>query len=238
MYSAVYEELFTSLSDHPQNLGGRSKVAGRRGQMGKVAAYLRPGSVFLELGCGDAQLVFEVAGRVSIALGLDVTDVLIDFDRAPSNFKFLKTAGVNIPLATGSVDLAYSNQLMEHLHPDDAVDQLKEIYRVLKPGGLYICITPSRVTGPHDISRYFDYEATCFHLKEYDYITLRRLFFAAGFVKFFGRISMRGHQFRIPYLVARILEAAMLMLPLNFRARVALFRSVELVMGLDVIGVK
>jgi hypothetical protein len=30
-----------------------------------------------------------------------------------------------------------------------------EINRILKPGGQYLCATPSRVTGPHDISVFF-----------------------------------------------------------------------------------
>jgi predicted SAM-dependent methyltransferase len=37
-----------------------------------------------------------------------------------------------------SVDLAYSNQLMEHLHPDDASEQLANVYRALKPGGVTV----------------------------------------------------------------------------------------------------
>ena len=30
------------------------------------------------------------------------------------------------------IDLAYSNQLMEHLHPEDAIEQVKDIHRILK----------------------------------------------------------------------------------------------------------
>jgi class 3 adenylate cyclase len=29
------------------------------------------------------------------------------------------------------VDVVISNQMMEHLHPDDAIDQLNEVLRVL-----------------------------------------------------------------------------------------------------------
>jgi predicted SAM-dependent methyltransferase len=51
---------------------------------------------------------------------------------------------------------------MEHLHPDDAFEQLKQIYTALTPGGLYICTTPNRLTGPHDVSKYFDETAAGF----------------------------------------------------------------------------
>jgi predicted SAM-dependent methyltransferase len=53
---------------------------------------------------------------------------------ASSNFRFVKTSGVEIPLADASVGLAHSDQLMEHLHIDDAEPQLREVYRILKPG--------------------------------------------------------------------------------------------------------
>jgi len=70
----------------------------------------------------------------------------------PENFSLIISDGVSVPVPGGSVDVAWSAQLMEHLHPDDAREQLGNIYRALKPGGVYICITPNRISGPHDIS--------------------------------------------------------------------------------------
>jgi len=81
-----------------------------------------------------------------------VTDRLIDRAAAPANSGFVCTSGVAIDLVAGSVDLAYSNQFTEHLHPDDLTWQLREIHRVLHPGGAYLCRAPSRLRGPHDIS--------------------------------------------------------------------------------------
>ena len=76
-------------------------------------------------------------------------------------------------MPAGSVDLAFSDQLMEHLHPDDAVEQLRNIHRALKPGGVYVCVTPNRLYGPSDISAFFDDEARGFHLKEYSLDEIR-----------------------------------------------------------------
>ena len=39
---------------------------------------------------------------------------------------------------------------------------LANLYRALKPGAVYVCITPNRLSGPHDISLYFDSVATGF----------------------------------------------------------------------------
>jgi hypothetical protein len=55
----------------------------------------------------------------------------------------------------------YSKELMEHLHCDD-VDPAVEHLPGARPSGVYVCITPNRLGGPHDISRNFDDVATGF----------------------------------------------------------------------------
>jgi SAM-dependent methyltransferase len=239
LYTEVYSELLASLPDHPQNCAARSNTQERvDAQMRTIVNHPDPGYVFLEVGCGSAALAFAIAPRVSIAYAMDVTDALVDFAKAPSNFHFVHTNGVEIPLDTASIDIAYSNQLMEHLHPDDASDQLKEIYRVLKPGGRYICITPSRLTGPHDISCYFDHEARGFHLREYDYSSLSALFKGAGFGAFRCYIWAQGWQIRIPYPIMRAVEFTILTLPPQIRALLTRSTPLRRVMGLNAIGVK
>ena len=238
VYTEVYRELFASLPDHPQQRGKRTGSAHVDAQLLRVAKQFQSQSVFLEIGCGDAALAFAAASQLRTAYGLDVTDVLIDFAAAPSNFRFLPTGGIEIPLSAEEVDFAYSNQLMEHLHPEDATDQLREIHRVLKPGGRYMCITPSRVTGPHDISCYFDYEATCLHLREYDYGSLRALFRDAGFQHFSCSASIRGRELRLPYATIRALESSLLMLPASIRATLTRHSAVQTIFGLNVIAEK
>jgi len=221
VYSEVYSELFAALPDHPQH------AAERAGQPHRVASQLDlllplvgGGRRYLELGCGDAAVTFAMASHVRQAFGLDVTDALIDARSAPENFRFLKTDGVRIPLPPACVDLVYSNQLMEHLHPDDAKAQLEEVARVLAPGGLYLCRTPNRLTGPHDISAYFDYQATGFHLREYDYRSLRTLMKAAGFRSIRFVIGGRRRA-PMPYRLAAALEGALDRLAPGARTRAA-----------------
>jgi SAM-dependent methyltransferase len=223
VYSEVYSELFASLPDHPQHAAERTDQARRvKGQLALLTPLLGGERRYLEIGCGDAAVTFAMARRVRAAYGLDVTDALIHRPAAPINFRFLKTDGVRIPLPTASVDLVYSNQLMEHLHPDDAEAQLREVVRVLAPGGLYLCRTPNRLTGPHDISVYFDYQATGFHLCEYDYRSLRRLMRAAGFasVRFFVGGPRRAP---MPFPLAAAIESLLDRLPPAARARSAQF---------------
>ena len=56
-----------------------------------------------------------------------------------------------------------------------ALEQLQNIHRSLADDWLYICITPNRLDGPHDVSQYFDGVARGFHMKEYTTAALARL---------------------------------------------------------------
>ncbi|MBV8634375.1 MAG: class I SAM-dependent methyltransferase [Burkholderiaceae bacterium] len=233
VYSEVYAELFRSLPDHPQHTAARTEEQ----QVGVELNYIRPllsrDAVMLEIGCGDARLSFSVAPMVKLAYGLDVTDAVIKCELAPANFQFIKTGGINIDLPDNTVDIAYSNQLMEHLHPDDAENQLKEVARILKPGGEYWCRTPNRVTGPHDISCYFDRVATGFHLREYDYGSIHALFLRAGFRSLRFYVIRGERKIRLPYWLARTAEWA-----LQRSARLARVRQLRRLMDLNVVGTK
>lgn len=67
-------------------------------------------------------------------------------------------------------DVVVSNQVIEHLHPEDLDTHLKSVHKILKQGGRYLFTTPHRHTGPHDVSRVFKLdEPQGMHLKEYTY---------------------------------------------------------------------
>jgi SAM-dependent methyltransferase len=208
VYSEVYSELFDSLPDHPQKRSSAETCGGRvADRIRLLAPLLGSDGNYLEIGCGNAALPMAMAPLAHEVLGLDVTDALIDYAAAPCNFRFVKTDGVDIRLPDCSVDLAHSDQLIEHLHVDDVEPQVAEIYRVLKPGGHYLCSTPNRMTGPHDISIYFDDAATGLHMKEYDYASLREVLRRAGFSSVRFPLVIRGfHLMTPPYPLLRGIE--------------------------------
>ena len=218
LYTEVYSELFNSLPDHPQKTVAGSRTDRIAKQVRLLKPLIRPGGVYLEIGCGDALLPFALSGFAGEVLGLDVTDALVDFPAAPINFRFLKTDGVGIPLAENAVDLAHSDQLMEHLHVEDAEAQLREIYRVLRPGGRYVCKTPSGVTGPHDISVFFDEVAKGMHMREYDYGSLHPLMLRAGFRSVEFPLVVSGYSLATPpYQLLHGIERALQRLPGRLR---------------------
>jgi hypothetical protein len=126
---------------------------------------------------------------------------------------------------------------MEHLHPDDAEEQLRNIYQALSPGGSYICITPNRLSGPHDTSQYFDHVATGWHLKEYSVSELYALFRAVGFSKIVYYKSRGTLHTAFPLVPAthvgiRTLESFLSILPFTLRrkwSRRMAFRGITMV---------
>ena len=207
-YAAVYDELFRRVPDHPQLVpepGHEEWWVG--GQMKLLDRLHHPGETFLEVGAGDCALSIAMARRASHVYAVDVSQEIVAKDALPGNVELILSDGCSIPVPEGSVDVAYSNQLMEHLHPDDAYEQLENLARALRPGGRYVCVTPHRYSGPHDISRHFDDEATGFHLREYTTTELSDLLHRAGFSSVRSIVTVHGHSRTISERVPRAIEA-------------------------------
>jgi SAM-dependent methyltransferase len=225
MYSEVYDELFRRVPEHPQWTDQNTSARERKiqGHLRLLRPYLTPETVFLELGAGDCALPRLVAPMVRKAYGLEVSEELTSKLPASDSFEVLIAKGCDVPLPAESVDLAFSYQVIEHIHADDVVDQLKQIYRVLKPGGCYYCITPNRLYGPSDISRGFDREATGLHLKEYSNTDLLKLFRGVGFRQIWIERMIKGRHIPFPALPVRLIESAFECMP--WRLRTPLARS-------------
>ncbi len=224
LYASVYEELFGRVPFHPMLIRKTDPKATERtvgAQMRLLRRFLTPGGTFLEVGAGDCGLSFEVARHVGTVYAVDVSREITTQSMAPRNFQLIVTEGCNIPLPPNSVDIAYSNQMIEHLHPEDAVDHVRMIYDVLAPGGVYVCVTPNRLSGPHDVSRQFDRVPTGLHLREYTNGELSELFSAAGFTRIRAAVALKGRFALVPSWTVTACEAAVEKLPYPMRRTLA-----------------
>ena len=237
-YQRVYSELFATLSHHPQKVGyfGDTDYVDR--QFNLLKRLVSADSIFVEVGAGDARLSIRMAERCKMVYAVDVTDGLFDATSAPTNFQFLMTDGIRLSIEANGVDFVYSNQLMEHLHPDDARAQLAEIHRILKPGGRYFCITPNAVTGPHDVSKYFDDVATGFHLKEYNSTELSAAMRTVGFRRVSTFFVCRGHYLFSPTLIFSAIEKITQYLNLLTKNYLKSNKHVRIILGLNMIAWK
>jgi SAM-dependent methyltransferase len=184
LYAEVYNELFRSVPHHPQltrKKDGKARAAALALQLDYIRPFLGLDVRFLEIGAGDCGLAGAAAKFVKSSCALEVAREIALGSARPPNMETRLFDGVNIPLPDNSIHVAYSNQLVEHLHPEDALDHMKSVFRVMAPGGRYVCITPNRLYGPHDISRHFDKTATGLHLKEYTVGELNTIMRQAGF---------------------------------------------------------
>ena len=97
-------------------------------------------SAVLDIGCGrTAPALRRLKGRARVLYGVD----LVDFTQEKEDLHLFNADVSRMPfLDDASVDLAYSRSVMEHVQ--DAEGAYREIYRVLKPGGQYVFLTPNK----------------------------------------------------------------------------------------------
>lgn len=97
----------------------------------------------LEVGCGEGRGVELLAPKADSFTGIDKIAPVIDHLKAKfpgNNFKQLVIPPFS-GLEDNSYDIVISFQVIEHIKND--LDYLKEIHRVLKPGGRALITTPN-----------------------------------------------------------------------------------------------
>lgn len=241
LYSTLYDELYQRVPLHPQLTRKKSPVETAQAvesQMIFLKRFLTEDTTFMEIGPGDCSLSYEVTKEVKQVYAVDVSDEITKAQNTPDNFQLILSDGCSVPLLGGSVNVAYSNQLMEHLHSDDAFEQLQNIYNALESDGQYICITPNRLTGPHDISVHFDPIATGFHLKEYTVLELSRLFKQVGFSSSRVYVGARGIYLRFPVILSILCERLLSMLPIALKNPIAHSLPFLILLNCRFVGIK
>lgn len=95
----------------------------------------------LDLGSGTGFFTNILASKYRHVIGLDMSQRMLKFAKEQRTQPITWLAGdaYNIPLQDNSVDLVYSNLMIQWCNPISAV--LKEVLRVLKPGGMFIFST-------------------------------------------------------------------------------------------------
>lgn len=180
----VYDRLFDQIPWHKAHTMDPSyEFAYEEEWFRQYGPLTRPTDTLVDLGCGRGGLIHQFATAVHDCIGIDTSAAMVALAKrdAPANARFLVGDLLAPPLPPASVDFVVSRQVMEHLHPDDVPDHLRSVHELLEPGGRFLIETPSRLTGPWDISRGFTPVATGFHLREYTNGELAGMLRRAGF---------------------------------------------------------
>ena len=119
-------------------------TAGRRAKALKIRAVLEEacggnvaGLRLLDVGTGSGEIA-QVLAETCAVVSVDPRDQR----EARDGYQYLRV-GTALPFADTSFDVVVSNHVIEHL--DDAAVHMRELARVLRPGGLVYLATPNRL---------------------------------------------------------------------------------------------
>lgn len=151
----------------------------------------------LDVGCGTGANL-EMLSAFGDAEGVDVSPAALSFCRARGLTNVREGAAEKLPYEDGSFDLVTALDVVEHL--DDDVGGLKEMQRVLRPGGRSLLFVPAFMFlwgVQDDVSH---------HRRRYRIPQLRSAVEAAGFEV--ERTTYANITFFAPILLGRVLMRA------------------------------
>jgi len=104
-----------------------------------VREHLRADAVLLDIGCGRGGLVEQLQHPVAQMMGVDPDWQSLMEHR----LNIPRAAGLSdaLPFAAECVDVVFAGWVLEHL--ERPLLTFQSIYRVLKPGGVFVFITPN-----------------------------------------------------------------------------------------------
>lgn len=134
----------------------------------KFQEFIPEAGCVLDFGCGGGYMLKYLKCRRRMGVEINPAAMV----QAQANG--IEVYGSTNEVPTGSVDVVISNNALEHtLRP---LDELKELYRVLRPGGMIVFVVPCESVGyayrPGDINH---------HLYSWSPMCLGNLFSEAGF---------------------------------------------------------
>jgi SAM-dependent methyltransferase len=133
----------------PEQHGHPQRLLEYRLALVRNLARIRPSDVVLDVGCGNGHHLLALAPELARGIGIDISPGMIALARArlqnsawKANLTFeVGNAEELNAIPDQSVDLAICIGAFEHMLNKRAV--LASVYRVLKMGGRFFCLTPN-----------------------------------------------------------------------------------------------
>jgi ubiquinone/menaquinone biosynthesis C-methylase UbiE len=120
---------------------GKFEVSGRHEAEEILGPLIRPSDTVLDLGCGIGRVTRYVAPLCREVWAVDISPRMLELARSRlaglPNVRFALSNEASLPEPpTGSVDFVYSLLTLQHVEREHAFALMREVGRVLRPGGL------------------------------------------------------------------------------------------------------
>jgi ubiquinone/menaquinone biosynthesis C-methylase UbiE len=145
----------------------------------------------LDAGCGTGRLA-ELMSKIGTVTGIDMSDEALQFAKE-RNITVQKASVMKLPFKDNSFDIVTSIDVLYHKNVTDDIKALKELYRVVKPGGIVIVrlqaipwLTSSHDKVVHSKKRYAKKEVegklieSGFHIEKLSYMNMTLVPIAMG----------------------------------------------------------
>lgn len=142
----------------------------------RIIKTLYPGARHIvDLGCGRGGFVSACRQELKGTVGLDNHPAAARICR-DQGLPFLLADIHALPFASRSLDVVRAKEIIEHL--TDPMSMLREVYRVLRPGGLFLTHVPSQFSAAYPVGNFWD-DYT--HVRPLSRLGLARLLEDSGF---------------------------------------------------------
>jgi 2-polyprenyl-6-hydroxyphenyl methylase/3-demethylubiquinone-9 3-methyltransferase len=111
-------------------------LAEARGRL--IPPACRPGEVLVDVGCGAGLLAPHVTGKGYRHIGVDLVTSALE-QASAHGVTPLRGDATALPLPDGCADVVSAGELLEHVY--DLPGAVREVCRVLRPGGLLVVDT-------------------------------------------------------------------------------------------------
>ena len=148
-----------------------------------VLSVLEPGDRVLDIGCGTGYGTSMFASRCAELTGIDYSRDAIQYASehyGSSRCNFRQGDALDTGMPEGSLDMVCCVQVIEHMKDQEGF--IKEVLRILSPGGRLVVVTPNKATYSSDVDVGFAY-----HFKEYYAVELEEFL-----SEFFPVVEMYG----------------------------------------------
>ncbi len=116
------------------------------------ACKLHGGSRVLDVGCGTGRWLRRYALQDAQPVGLDATQGMLE--HAPGlRCPLVVASAQNIPFRANTFEIVSAITVIQHIPPSEQTEALREIARVLQPGGYVLLMDIIKGMGAHVFSR-------------------------------------------------------------------------------------